>query len=123
MVLIACLDDKNGMSFGGRRQSRDRVVCERILSLSKENRVFMKRYSAKLFPTGNAAVCPCEELAFATGTPGYCFVEIDDVDALLASADEVILYRWNRTYPADRYFPTEILQDGWTLICKNDRFG
>ena len=30
MRLIVCLDDKNGMAFNHRRQSRDRIVTEKI---------------------------------------------------------------------------------------------
>ena len=33
MKLIVCLDDKNGMMFNKRRQSRDRVLIENVLEL------------------------------------------------------------------------------------------
>lgn len=35
MRLIVCLDDKNGMAFNHRRQSRDRIVTEKIEELAK----------------------------------------------------------------------------------------
>ena len=120
MVLIVCLDDKNGMSFNRRRQSRDLILCERILSIVGDSKVYMMPYSAKIFPADNAAICPCENLASIADSSGFYFAEIDDPEDLLGIADEVIVYRWNRTYPADRYFPMEILQDHWTLVRKND---
>lgn len=36
MNLILCLDNRNGMSFNGRKQSRDRVVDADVEQLSKE---------------------------------------------------------------------------------------
>ena len=35
MRLIVCLDDKNGMAFNHRRQSRDRIITETIEELVK----------------------------------------------------------------------------------------
>lgn len=35
MKLIVCMDDKNGMAFNHRRQSRDRVLAERIMELTE----------------------------------------------------------------------------------------
>ena len=49
MKIIICLDDKNGMLFAARRQSRDSALCERVIGLSKGSRLYMNEYSAKLF--------------------------------------------------------------------------
>ena len=35
MKLIVCMDDKNGMAFNHRRQSRDRVLAKRIMELTE----------------------------------------------------------------------------------------
>ena len=35
MNLIVCLDDNGGMMFGGRRQTRDRLVNRHILEMTK----------------------------------------------------------------------------------------
>ena len=37
MNLIVCLDDKNGMAFNGRRQSRDRLLTEDLLQTVGES--------------------------------------------------------------------------------------
>ena len=50
MNIIICLDDKNGIQFNRRRQSRDQVVCNRVLELSQGSTLWMNAYSAKLFP-------------------------------------------------------------------------
>ena len=49
MQMILCLDDNNGMSFGGKRQSRDRVVVEKILELTAGGKIWMNGYSAGIF--------------------------------------------------------------------------
>ena len=49
MIAIVCLDDENGMLFNGRRQSRDRVVTERIALLAAGKKLWMNEYSAGLF--------------------------------------------------------------------------
>ena len=51
MRIIVCVDEKGGMSFGGRRQSRDRVVKDRILELTADANLWMNRDSAGQFET------------------------------------------------------------------------
>lgn len=34
MRVIVCVDDNGGMLFNHRRQSRDRVLCERVLQMA-----------------------------------------------------------------------------------------
>ena len=48
MKAIVCLDDNEGMTFAGRRQSRDRVVCADILFLTRGKKLFMNAYSRKI---------------------------------------------------------------------------
>ena len=54
MVLCVCLDDRGGMRFNRRRQSRDRAVCERILSLVREGggTLYVRAESYPLFSDG-----------------------------------------------------------------------
>ena len=55
MRVIVCVDDNGGMLFNHRRQSRDRVLCERVLQMADERdcSVYMNMYSAKIFPEVN----------------------------------------------------------------------
>ncbi len=50
MKLIVCLDDKNGMMFNNRRQSRDKILIENMLELCKDKKLYTSEYSSKLFP-------------------------------------------------------------------------
>lgn len=53
MRLIVCLDDKNGMAFNHRRQSRDRIVTEKIEELVKGSTLHFSPNSEKLFTSGD----------------------------------------------------------------------
>jgi len=98
MDLIVCVDDRMGMAFNRRRQSRDRVVCEDIVKLTKGCSVGMDERSAKLF--GDMEI----DIRRGFGDCEYCFLEYIPPMELSAAPKRIILYRWNRHYPADVYF-------------------
>lgn len=104
MYLIACLDDKRGMSFRSRRQSKDRTVIADVLELSKGRILRMSPYSAQQFPLERVIA---EENFLENAQIGdACFVENIEVTPYLLKANTIVLYYWNRYYPADMYFPT-----------------
>lgn len=109
--LIVCLDDKNGMAFNHRRQSRDRVVIAKIEELVKGSTLYSSPYSAKLFPPGDFE--PSEDYLSRAGADDFCFVELEDVTPYEQQIKEITVFRWNRVYPADLYFPTDLTQ--WSL--------
>lgn len=119
MTVIVCLDDNGGMLFGHRRQSRDRVLCERVLALVGNGTLWMNRYSAPLFE--RAAVRVDEDYAIKAGAEDTVFVESGELP--LDKADRLIVYRWNRCYPADRVFPTEVLGTSFVLTASADFVG
>ena len=49
MILIVAVDDRNGMTFNHRRQSQDKRLRERILSITKKGKLWMNAYSHKQF--------------------------------------------------------------------------
>lgn len=61
MIGIVCLDQEDGLLFNGRRQSRDRVVTEKILSMTEGKPLWMSAYSRRIFPE-DAPVCVAEDL-------------------------------------------------------------
>ena len=102
--IIICLDDKNGMLFGRKRQSRDSVLCKRILEISKENRLLMNNYSAKLFEAENVIVD--EDFLIKAQKGDYCFIENT---AIPENFEKIVIYRWNRVYPSDVKFDASLL--------------
>ncbi|MBE6654172.1 MAG: ribonuclease Z [Ruminococcaceae bacterium] len=118
MNLIICLDDKNGMMFNKRRQSRDSVLCERVLSLFGGD-LYMSTYSAKLFPA-DAPLTVCD-FAACKDKDGFFFAE--DTELSLDSAEKIIIYRWNRHYPADKHFNFDLASLGYELTSSTDLTG
>ena len=107
MKLIVCLDDNKGMMFNNRRQSRDRVLIENVLEYCKGETLYANEYSAKLFPE-NAVEVIENTIEIENG---FCFAENFTVNE--DAIEEIIVYKWNRVYPADVYFNIDI--KNWKL--------
>ena len=107
MDLIVCVDDRMGMAFNGRRQSRDRVVCEDIVKTVQGRTLGLDKRSFRLFDDMDIKLhegfdgCDC------------CFLEFSGPTDFLGKPDHIIMYRWNRHYPADVYF--DLQMDGYML--------
>lgn len=94
MTLYICLDDRNGLQFNKRRQSRDSAVLEDIRSRITGN-LLIDPFSEKLIREGSIPyVLPPEtaEDFFAENVPSH---------ELLEKTGKIVIYRWNRHYPAD----------------------
>ena len=74
MKLIVCVDKSNGMLFNNRRQSQDKVLREKLLSLVGEDRLFLNAYSARQFEN-NEKLTVCEDFLAMAGEDDFCFVE------------------------------------------------
>ena len=101
------------MLFNGRRQSRDRAVCQDILRIAGDAPVWMRQYSRKLFEAAEQQIRIYEGTIEDVADDACFFVETDAVEPLLPLADTLILYRWNRVYPADVRLPAQILDLEW----------
>ena len=119
MKIIICLDDKNGMLFNKRRQSSDRVLCQRILSMVGDRILWMNEYSRKLFEGENGNIQIDEGFLKHAGEEDYCFIENLDTAPYIPDATEVIIYRWNRVYPADMRFPMHLLS-AWNKMAVSE---
>ncbi len=110
MKLIVCVDERNGMAFNRRRQSSDRILCEKICNFTKGNVLWMNSYSAVMFADTMDDIHITEDFPDKAKGSDYWFVENRDIEPYLSYANEVVLYRWNRRYPADLCFPMEKLE-------------
>lgn len=102
MIAIVCLDETGGMMFNGRRQSRDRVVTERIRELCQGKILWMNAYSYKIY--GNldgVEVRAAEDFLARAGEGEWCLVETESLGPVLEKVEELHVFWWNRRYPAD----------------------
>lgn len=102
MKVIVCVDDNNGMMFNNRRQSRDRILIEDVLSSLNGNRLLIAPYSKVLFQD-DATYIETDGLLDESSCSDYCFIENKTLLPYSDRIDELIIYRWNRTYPADMH--------------------
>lgn len=114
MNIIVCIDDEYGMLFNHRRQSRDRLLRERILMLTKGKKLWMNLYSAKQFEEECAEnMFVDEDFLHNAGNGDYCFVETEDITKYVSKIEKIVLYRWNRRYPSDFKFALDLYD--WTM--------
>ena len=111
MIVIVCLDDKKGMMFNHRRQSRDQVVTDRIQKICAGKKLWMNAYSDKLYGSleGMDIVVENDFLSLA-GSGEICLVESDSLMPSIEKIEQIIVYWWNRTYPADVYLDLDLSQ-------------
>lgn len=100
MILAICADDRFGMSFGGRRQSKDAFVRRRLLELSGGN-LRMSDYSARQF---EEQVYHGSDYLSGAKNGDWCFAENPDYEDFGEKIEKIVLFRWNRHYPADVHF-------------------
>ena len=115
MKVILCLDDNNGMVFNNRRQSRDEKIIEKILDITKKNRLWINKYSYSLFEIFNASNVNVDDLFLSEAPMGeYCFVETSELTNYEKWIEEIIVFRWNRDYPYDKELDIDLSK--WKLI-------
>lgn len=118
MHLIVCVDERDGLSFCGRRLSRDGILNQHMLTLASGHKLWMNAYSAKMF--SGDTVCADEDFLLRAGSDDFCFLENSPLPKTNETLESVILYHWNRTYPSNVTFPRALL-DGMHLV-KEEEF-
>lgn len=120
MRIIVCVDNRMGMCFNHRRVSRDRVVSGDILEMVRGNVLWMAPGTEKLFedldmPEGGKAVTikVDEDFLEKAEESDYCLAERENLSGYEGKFTQIILYRWNRDYPADLFFEVDL--GSWKL--------
>ena len=108
MTLYICLDDRNGLKFNKRRQSRDAAVLEDIRRQVAGN-LLIEPFSEKLIQEAEIPYILLPE------TAGDYFAEDVPSEALLAQTEKIVIYRWNRHYPADVRWNPDFSAMGFSL--------
>lgn len=119
MILILCLDEKNGMAFNRRRQSQDALGREKILSLTGSAPLWMNAYSAKLF--GDVPNVRVDEAFLEKAGAGeYAFAEFPPLSPVAKEVERILVIRWNRAYPADAKLDIPLKPGLWNLVESED---
>jgi len=114
MTIYVCLDDRNGMQFNHRRQSRDAALLEDIRASIGEV-LTIDPFSEKLIEKAEIPYTLAPEDLAQLPEDAHFFAEDRTAQALLPLARKLVIYRWNRHYPADLTWDTDPLEAGFTL--------
>ena len=114
MHIIVCVDDNGGMLFNSRRQSRDRVLIEDVLSSLGDKKIRISSFSRILFEKFEDRCVVDEDFLENALSEDVCFVENFDIAPYLDSIDKITVYRWNRRYPGDFFFDVDLEKEGFS---------
>ena len=120
MKIAVCIDDKNGMLFGGRRQSMDSCLRAEFLKMTEPAGIWMDAYTAGQFAENSDRICVDEDFLAKARDEDWCFVEKADLRPVAEKITQLVLYRWNRHYPSTQKFPQELFENRWTLVASRD---
>ena len=108
MIVITCLDQKNGMMFNHRRQSQDSVLREHVAKLVANLPLWMNHYSASQFDTESIPNLNIDDASFRkllkVNTVSWKMLRLH----IEKWIERIAIFRWDRTYPADRYFDLQL---------------
>ena len=100
MKVFVCVDEKFGISFNNRRQSRDSVIALKIIEMSEGRSLYMNEYSSKLF-SGFRDIAVDNDFLNKAKENDCCFVELNSLSDCNDKIDTIILFKWNKVYPSD----------------------
>lgn len=107
MIVAVCVDDRGGLQFHNRRQSQDRLQREDLLALCP-GRLWMDSASAPLFYQAQDRIFVDDGFLEKAGPGTFCFVERPPLAPVAERLEAVVLYRWNRVYPADAWLDLDL---------------
>lgn len=113
MTVIVAVDNRDGMLFNRRRQSRDVLLRRRILDMTEGHILWANAYSAKQFGNQADRLSVDEDFLWKAEEDDFCFVENLSLLPFLEKIDRLILYRWNKDYPGD--FFLDLPYGDWKL--------
>lgn len=118
MIVAVCVDNNMGVLFNNRRQSQDKVLIQDFVKFAGLTPIHIHPYSASLF---DGVEVICEESFLENLKDDYYFIEHGKLAGIEKRIDRLIVYKWNREYPADTYLDLDL--NGWNLIDSEDFAG
>ncbi len=112
------------MMFNHRRQSQDKVALRRIVAMSADSALWVNEYSTSLFADCEAPRLHVDAHFLDKAGPGeFCLVEDADILPFSCFIEKIILFHWNRVYPADQHFPIDVHGGKWRCIRQEEFAG
>ena len=122
ITVAITVDDKMGLAFNKRRQSRDRLLIDDICKKTDKD-IYISSYSALLFEEHKDRVKIVDDPLRDCPDDGFCFVEMTELSPYVESISTLIVYHWNRLYPADKKLDIDIANCGFKMTAKYEFIG
>ena len=123
MKLIVCLDERMGMMFNHRRQSKDRVLIEDLLCMVGDARLWIAPYSLPLFEGKEKVPLVSDDFLKKAEAGDWCFVEDRACVSVVSEIETIVIYWWNRHYPSDLSFDIDPSREGFHLQTREEFAG
>lgn len=124
MNVIVAIDDKCGMMFNKRRQSKDSELRIDLLEEAGMSKLWMNAYSYEQFiEEVGTNVCVDEDFVEKAESGDYCFVENLSLQEYENRIEKLIVYKWNRVYPSDLKFDINLSSGNWQMVSKEEFVG
>ena len=122
MKIFITVDNKNGISFNKRRQSRDVKLVDYILSIVGDDYLLMNSYSFELFKNATYKNITVDDDFLSCTKNAFYFVENQLLSSTLNNIDVLYLCKWNRNYPSDKKLDFNI-KDYFEIVSSEDIIG
>lgn len=124
MIVYLALDDDNGFMFNNRRQSQDRIMRENMMKDCDTSKLWIAEYSRRIFSDENGNliaenIIVDNDFLNKADVDDFCFVETSDITPWMDKISTLVLYKWNKRYPADTFFDTSLLDVNWKKFSLN----
>ncbi len=103
MTVIVTLCERGGMLFNKRRQSRDKNLIKDLKSVCDDGALFISDFSAMLFNDSEISCIEVSNPLDSAKEGDYAFIENLHLKGYENKIEKMIIYKWNRKYPADFY--------------------
>lgn len=103
MRVVVCISNGGGMMFNKRRQSRDAELIENLSLLVGDGTVYTNDFSAPLFEGSSLSVLSVSSPLECAGEDDTVFAENISLKEKKDKISSLVIYKWNRRYPSDKY--------------------
>ena len=122
ITVAITVDDKMGLAFNKRRQSRDKLLIADLCNKT-DGKIYVSGYSLPLFEEYADRIEVVENPLQDCPDGGCCFVEMTHLAPYEKDISRLIVYHWNRLYPSDKKLDIDVSNCGFKMTAKYEFAG
>ena len=122
ITVAVTVDERMGIAFNKRRQSRDRILIRDLVS-TLSDKIYVSEYSLPLFDEYKDRIVVADDPLAHCPDGGCCFVEMVELMPYIEEIDTLIVYNWNRHYPADKTLDIDLENGKFSLASSTEFVG